>query len=211
MAAGLFITFEGGEGTGKSTQARRLAERLRALGREVVLTREPGGAPGAEDIRRLLVSGDPERWSATAEALLNYAARDAHLAHTIRPALARGAVVVCDRFMDSTRAYQGMAGGADLDLISHLERVVVGPTRPDLTLVFDLAIEHGLNRARERRENADEDRFERKGRDFHAALREAFLAIALSDPERCVVIDAGGDEETVAEAVWSAVAPRLSR
>ena len=211
MPAGLFITFEGGEGTGKSTQARRLADRLGVLGREVVLTREPGGAPGAEDIRRLLVSGDPDRWSATAEALLNYAARDAHLAHTIRPALARGAVVVCDRFMDSTRAYQGIAGGVDAGFIDQLERAVVGPTRPDLTLVFDLDPERGLARAKVRPNEVDESRFERKGRGFHAALRAAFLAIAGSEPGRCVVIDAAGGEDTVAEMVWSAVAPRLRR
>lgn len=211
MGRGLFITFEGGEGTGKSTQARRLAGRLAKMGREVVLTREPGGAPGAEDIRRLLVSGEPDRWSATAEALLNYAARDVHLAHTIRPALARGAVVVCDRFMDSTRAYQGIAGGADDALIDHLQRVVVGVTRPHSTLIFDLDPAIGLARARQRPDGPDEHRFERKGRGFHTALRRAFLDIARGDPGRCTVIDAAGSEEAVEEAVWSAVAPRLCR
>ena len=211
MAGGLFITLEGGEGTGKSTQARRLAARLEAAGHKVVLTREPGGAPAAEDIRRLLVTGDPERWSPVAEALLNYAARDAHLEATIRPALACGAVVVCDRFMDSTRVYQGLAGGCDMALIDHLEADVVGETRPDLTLVFDLDPEDGLARAKGRGGDGGEDRYERKGLAFHRRLREAFLAIAAADAQRCVVIDAAAPVDDVAEAVWKAVAPRLSR
>ncbi len=211
MAGGLFITFEGGEGTGKSTQTRRLAGRLQSEGRDVVLTREPGGAPAAEDIRKLLVTGEPERWSVTAEALLNCAARDAHLSQTIRPALARGAVVVCDRFMDSTRAYQGIAGGLDLKLIDDLEAAVVGKTRPDLTLVFDLDPELGLARAKGRAGEGVEDRYEKKGLAFHQRLREAFLAIAAGDPERCVVIDTAASVDDVAAAVWTAVAPRLSR
>lgn len=211
MGGGLFITLEGGEGTGKSTQARRLAARLESEGDDVVLTREPGGAPAAEDIRRLLVTGTPERWSPLAEALLNYAARDAHLAATIRPALARGAVVVCDRFMDSTRAYQGHAAGCDVALIDRLEAVVVGATRPDLTLVFDLDPETGLARAGARGDDGGEDRYEKKGLAFHRRLRQAFLAIAAGDPARCVVIDAAAPLDDVAAAVWKAVAPRLCR
>lgn len=215
MAEGLFITFEGGEGTGKSTQGHRLASRLQAEGMSVVLTREPGGAPAAEAIRGLLVTGEPERWSPTAAALLNYAARDAHLAATIRPALARGAVVVCDRFMDSTRAYQGFAGGVAMTLIDDLEATVVGATRPDLTLVFDLAPELGLARAQARPKvrtgDGGEDRYEKMGLAFHRALRTAFLAIAAGDPQRCVVIDAAAGLDDVAAAVWLAVAPRLRR
>lgn len=211
MAGGLFITLEGGEGTGKSTQARRLAARLEAQGRDVVLTREPGGAPAAEDIRRLLVTGEPERWSPVAEALLNYAARDAHLGAVIRPALMRGVVVVCDRFMDSTRAYQGYAGGCDMALIDDLESVVVRETRPQLTLVFDLDPEVGLARAKGRGDDGGEDRYEKKGLAFHQHLREIFLAIAAGDSRRCVVIDASAPVDEVADAVWKAVAPRLSR
>jgi len=208
MVGGLFITLEGGEGTGKSTHARRLAARLEAKGHDVVLTREPGGSPAAEDIRRLLVTGEPERWSPVAETLLNNAARDAHLEVVIRPALARGAVVVCDRFMDSTRAYQGYAAGCDMALIDYLESVVVRETRPRLTLVFDLDPEVGLARAKGR---GGEDRYEKKGLAFHQHLREIFLAIAAGDTRRCVVIDAAAPVDEVADAVWKAVAPRLSR
>ncbi len=211
MTGGLFITFEGGEGTGKSTHARRLAARLEAEGHDVVLTREPGGAPAAEDIRRLLVTGEPERWSPLAEALLNNAARDAHLKAVIRPALARGAVVVSDRFMDSTRAYQGYAGGCDMALIDHLEAAVVGETRPNLTLIFDLDPEEGLARAKGRGGDGGEDRFEKKGLNFHRLLREIFLAIAAGDTRRCVVIDAAAPVDDVAGEVWKAVARRLSR
>jgi len=211
VTGGLFITLEGGEGTGKSTQARRLAAHLEAGGHEVVLTREPGGAPAAEDIRRLLVTGEPERWSPVAEALLNYAARDAHLEATIRPALARGAVVVCDRFMDSTRAYQGLAAGSGMGLIDHLEEAVVGKTRPDLTLVFDLDPETGLARAKGRGDDGGEDRYEKKGLAFHRRLRDAFLAIAATDGERCVVINAAAPVDDVAAEVWKAVAPQLPR
>jgi dTMP kinase len=147
---GFFITLEGGEGAGKSTHAGLLAERLAGIGREVVVTREPGGSPDAEKIRALLLGGEIERWSPTAEALLNYAAREDHLKVTIRPALARGATVVCDRFMDSTTAYQGYAGGVDLGLLVSLERAIVGESRPQLTIIFDLDPVLGLERARQR-------------------------------------------------------------
>ncbi|MDP4822536.1 MAG: dTMP kinase [Aestuariivirgaceae bacterium] len=202
----MFITFEGGEGAGKSTQIRLLAARLEALGRSVCLTREPGGAPEAETLRELLIHGGTDRWSAEAEALLNYAARDAHLRQTIRPALARGDVVLCDRFMDSTRAYQGHAGGADFALVDALESAIVGATRPDLTLVFDLDPGLGLARAKER---GGADRFERKGLAFHERLREGFRAIAAADPKRCVLLDASRSVETIATEVASIVGARL--
>jgi dTMP kinase len=202
----LFITFEGGEGAGKSTQIRLLATRLEALGRQVCLTREPGGAPEAEALRELLIHGGTDRWSAEAEALLNYAARDAHLRQTIRPALTRGEVVLCDRFMDSTRAYQAYAGGADMGLVDSLERAIVGPTRPSLTLIFDLDPALGLARAKER---GGADRFERKGIAFHERLREGFRAIAAADPSRCVLIDASGSVEAIATDIAATVEARL--
>lgn len=200
---GTFITFEGGEGAGKSTQIARLAERLKAGGREIVLTREPGGTPQAEQVRGLLVSGDTARWSATAEALLNYAARDSHLQQVVRPALARGAIVLCDRFMDSTRAYQGYAGDCDMGLIDALEASVVGETRPDLTLVFDLDPAAGLARARSRADM--EDRYERKGLAFHQRLRDGFLDIARKDPGRCRLVDAAQPVDAVTAAMWAIV------
>ena len=207
MRAGRLITFEGGEGTGKSTQVRRLAARLRESGLDVVLTREPGGSPGAEEIRRLLVTGRADRWSPLSETLLLYAARSDHLDRVIRPALGAGAWVLCDRFADSTRAYQGAAGGVPSGLLSLLEREVLAGDVPDLTLVLDLPVEAGLGRASGRGDA--ENRFETKAAGFHARLREAFLEIAVSEPERCVVIDAAGDEEAVARAVWDAVSERL--
>jgi len=207
--AAVFITFEGGEGAGKSTHIKRLAERLKAQSREVLLTREPGGTPGGEAIRALVVAGDVVRWSAEAEALLNYAARDAHLREAIRPALARGAIVLSDRFMDSTRAYQGHGGGCDMGLIDALERVVVGATRPKLTLIFDLDPELGLTRAKHRGE-AEEDRFERKGLDFHRRLRKGFLDIARREPDRCRILDAAKPVDEVAVDVWAAVSAVLA-
>lgn len=204
---GRFITFEGGEGAGKSTQAKRLAERLRALGHDVVLTREPGGSPGAEALRSLLVEGEVDRWSPLSETLMMYAARADHLERTIRPALARGAWVVCDRFLDSTRAYQGAGGGASPELIGQLEQAVVGPDRPNLTLMFDLPVEAGLARSGARGGAA---RFEAKGAAFHEALRAAFLAIARAEPDRCVVIDSSRDIDAVSEAVWAAVTAQFA-
>ena len=203
MSRGRFITFEGGEGAGKSTQARRLAERLKARGETVVLTREPGGSPGAEALRTLLVEGAADRWSATAETLLMYAARSDHLDRTIRPALAAGAWVVCDRFLDSTRAYQGAGGGVSAALIEQLERSVVGGDRPDLTLVFDIEVEEGLRRAKARA--GSEGRFESKGEGFHRQLRDGFRRIAEQEPARCVLIDAAPGPDEVAEAVWAGV------
>ena len=208
VGRGRFITLEGGEGAGKSTQARRLAERLRVAGHEVVLTREPGGSPGAESIRALLVTGRADRWSPTTEALLMYAARRDHIERTIAPALERGAWVVSDRFADSTRAYQGAGGGVPASFIQALERYVVGETRPDLTLILDLPVDAGLARAAGR--DHAETRFEAKGADFHQRLRDGFLAIARVETDRCAVIDASAAPVAVEAAIWDAVAARLA-
>lgn len=209
MARGLFITFEGGEGAGKSTQAARLAKRFVGQGREVIRTREPGGTAGGEAIRALLVTGETDRWSPVSEALLMYAARRDHIERVIAPALARGAVVVCDRYADSTRAYQGAGGGVAADLIGALEREVLEDARPDLTLILDLPVAMGLARAAGR--EGGETRFEAKGEAFHHRLREAFLAIAKAQPERCVAIDGTQGVEAVARAVWAAVETRIGR
>ena len=207
MTRGRFITLEGGEGAGKSTQAAILADRLRALDLDVVLTREPGGSPSAEEVRRLVVEGEAGRWSPIAETLLMNAARADHLEQVIRPALERGAWVICDRFADSTRAYQGAGGGVPPEVIAVIEQAVVGDDRPDLTLVFDLPVEVGLERAFGR--GLFEARFESKGVEFHRRLRDRFLQIAAAEPRRCVVLDATAAPDDVAEAVWSAVSGRL--
>jgi dTMP kinase len=207
VTRGRFITFEGGEGAGKSTQVRILAERLAGAGVEVVATREPGGSPGAEAIRALLVTGDPDRWSAISETLLMYAARRDHIERTIRPALTRGAWVISDRFADSTRAYQGAAGDAPAGLVAALETFVLEDIRPDLTLMLDLPVDQGLARAGRR--GGSEARFEAKGVAFHERLREAFLQIARAEPHRCAVIDAAAAPSVAAAAIWSAVAAHL--
>lgn len=201
----LFITFEGGEGSGKSTQIRRLAARLQDVGRELLITREPGGTPEAEAVRALLVSGDVARWTAKSEALLNYAAREQHLEQVIRPALVDGRTVLCDRFMDSTRAYQGYAGGCDFGFIDALEKAIVGATRPNLTVVLDLDPAIGLARAKARGDAVAEDRYERKGLAFHQKLREGFLDILRREPKRCRLVDASQEVDTVADDVWSIV------
>jgi len=203
---GRFITLEGGEGTGKSTLARGLADALRADGRDVVVTREPGGAPGADAIRALLVQGDSGRWSATEEALLFAAARLNHLTHTIRPALARGAWVICDRYYDSTRAYQVAAGGLPTGALETLNALIDAPA-PDLTLVLDIDPSAGL--ARSRGAHVGEDRFERKDAAFHARVRAEFVAIAEREPARCVLIDASLPAERVLAAARSAIEARL--
>ncbi|WP_374115067.1 dTMP kinase [Ancylobacter mangrovi] len=205
---GCFITFEGGEGAGKSTQVRRLGERLQALGIEVVTTREPGGSPGAEIVRHLLLSGAAKPLGPLAEAALFAAARADHLDVTIRPALERGAWVISDRFADSTRVYQGAVGDVDARLIAKLEAVTVGPTRPDLTIILDVPAEEGLTRAAAR-SGGPADRFESEGLSFHRRLREAFRELAEREPERCVLVDGRQDAEAVAEAVWQAVSARL--
>ncbi len=184
---GRFITLEGGEGTGKSTLARGLAEALRARGVDVVVTREPGGAPGADAVRALLVSGDANRWSPMEEALLFAAARLNHLNHLIRPALTRGAWIICDRYYDSTRAYQVAAGGLELSDLLELNALIEAP-RPDLTLVLDIDPAAGL--ARSRGHEVDEDRFEKKDMSFHEKVRAEFREIARNEPDRCILIDA---------------------
>jgi dTMP kinase len=206
MARGAFITLEGGEGAGKSTLIQALAVRLRAAQREVVVTREPGGTPGAEAIRGLLVTGTADRWSPLSEVCLFYAARHDHLERVIRPALARGAVVLCDRFADSTRAYQGQAGGAGRAAVEALDALVVGSTQPDLTLLLDIAPEVGLARAAARRDQ--EARFESKALAFHAGLRAAYLALAGEEPGRFAVLDAAAPPEAVADAAWAVMEKR---
>ena len=201
MTAGLFLTLEGIDGSGKSTQARRLAEALRGRGRDVVLTREPGGSDGAEEIRHLLVEGPPERWSAETEILLFTAARRDHLEKTIRPALERGAVVISDRFADSTRVYQGAARGELRAVVDDLHARMIG-IEPDLTLVVDMDPEVALSRGLARR--SGEDRFETMGAAFQHRLRDGFVALARRFPTRCRLIDGNRDADAVAADVLSA-------
>lgn len=205
--AGWFITFEGGEGAGKTTQLRLLAEALRQNGRSVVMTREPGGSPGAEEIRRLLVEGEPGRWDAMTETLLHFAARRDHLQRTVRPALARGEWVLCDRYTDSTLAYQGFAGGLPLSSIHQLHALAADGVQPDMTVILDLPVEEGLRRAAGR--GGAEDRYERMGLEFHRKLRQGFLDIAAQAPRRCVVLSAEGSVEAVRARIWAAVMERL--
>ena len=199
---GVFITFEGIDGSGKSTQARRLAEALRAEGRDVLLTREPGGSPGAEEIRRLLVEGDPDRWSGETETLLFTAARRDHLEKTIRPALAAGRVVLSDRFADSTRVYQGTARGELRAFVDRLHDMAIG-IAPDLTLVIDMDPEAALARGLARK--SGEDRFEELGADFQARLRAGFVALATEYADRCRLIDGDREADAVARDVRHAV------
>jgi dTMP kinase len=205
MSEGRFITLEGGEGAGKSTLARGLAEALRARGESVLVTREPGGAPGADAIRALLVSGDANRWSAAEEALLFTAARLNHLNHAILPALERGEWVMCDRYYDSTRAYQVAAGGLAPGALDALNLLIHAP-EPDLTLICDIAPKAGL--ARSRGAHAGEDRFERFDIAFHQRVRDEFLAIAKRAPTRCVVIDASKPQAKVLAAALAAIEAR---
>jgi dTMP kinase len=209
MTAPRFITLEGGEGAGKSTHLRRLGEAMRAAGETVVLTREPGGSEGAEQIRGLLVGGAVNRWEPMTEALLHYAARRDHVERTIRPALDAGSWVLCDRFSDSTMAYQGYGQGVPRDRIEELHRLVLGEFKPALTLILDLPVEQGLIRARARAGAAGEDRYERMGAGFHERLRAGFLDIAVREPARCVILDATRSVEEVAAAIRAAVRERL--
>ncbi len=212
MAQGIFITFEGGEGAGKSTQIERLAKKLRAKKYDVVVTREPGGSPGAEAIRHVLLSGAAESFGPQMEALLFAAARSDHVEQLIKPALARGSIVLCDRFMDSSRVYQGVTGGLDADFMEVLERVAVDQTVPDMTLILDIDPEEGLMRAATRRgEDAVADRFEKETLAVHRKRREAFLAIARAEPERCVVVDAAASSDEVENAITTAVFAMLER
>lgn len=215
LPRGLFITFEGGEGAGKSTQIRLLAERLRAEGREVLTTREPGGSPGAEAIRHVLLKGAAEPLGPTLEAILFAAARSDHVEQVIRPAVLRGAVVLCDRFIDSSRVYQGITGGLEPDFMTALERVTINGMVPDLTIILDIDPEEGLRRAAERRGTETADRFEKEALDVHRRRRAAFLEIAAREPQRCAVIDASGTTEAVsrevAEIVMRAMSERAGR
>lgn len=208
MAPGRFITFEGGEGAGKSTQVALLAERLRLAGHDVITTREPGGTPGAMHIRRLLVEGSVDRWEPFSELLLHNAARHEHVQKTIAPALAAGKWVICDRFADSTMAYQGQAQNVDRSFVVRVNRAAAGDIWPDLTIVLDLAVADGLARARKRSDV--EDRYERMGTAFHERIRHAFLEIANDEPYRCRVIEAAGATDQVAAKVWDTVQTRLS-
>jgi dTMP kinase len=203
---GRFITVEGGEGAGKSTQVSLLVAALGRIGISVRATREPGGSPGGEAIRCLLVEGEGERWDAISEALLLIAARHDHVTRLIRPSLEQGAWVVSDRFADSTLAYQGYGRGIGPAQLTELHRFALGAFAPDLTLVLDLPIEIGLPRAAAR---SAADRFERLDRDFHERLRQGFRQIAADNPARCVLIDGSGDPQTVHRAVLAAVEDRL--
>jgi dTMP kinase len=210
MTYGYFVTLEGGEGAGKTTVAAALARRLAGSGRDVVLTREPGGSPRAEALRKVILSGFARQFGAPAEALLFAAARIDHLDTTIRPALARGAWVICDRFTDSTRAYQGIVGAVDLGLIAALEQVSVGPTRPDLTVILDLPAEVGLARAQARRPRSTvADRFEREGITYHRSLRQAFLDIAAQATERYIIVDATHSVDAIEAQIWETIRRRL--
>ncbi len=209
---GLFLTLEGGEGTGKSTLARALADVLREQGREVVVTREPGGSPKAEALRSAVLAGAAKPFGPFAEAAMFYAARADHLDKLIRPALKRGAIVISDRFADSTRAYQGAVGRLSRSIIRSMERVVVGPDMPDLTLILDLAPETGLARAKSRMEAGHQpDRFESEAISFHRRLRQAYLDIAAAEPRRCIIIDATGTPQEVLQLAADALHTRLGQ
>ncbi|WP_244434844.1 dTMP kinase [Afipia sp. P52-10] len=206
---GRFITFEGGEGAGKSTQIKLLAEQLQKRGVRPLVTREPGGSPGAEIVRHLVLSGMGKILGASGEALLFAAARDDHVHSVIVPALTAGQWVLCDRFTDSTRVYQGKLGSADLSLIHALERVTIGSLKPDLTLILDVPVEIGMARAAKRRGNDAPDRFEAEDIDFHRKLREAYRQVAIDEPERCVLIEATATVKSTAQAVWQVVKERF--
>ena len=204
---GRFITLEGGEGAGKSTQIQVVKDYLLSRGNDVVVTREPGGTSEGQEIRNLLVSGDKDKWSPLSETLLILADRAAHLERVIRPALAEGKYVVCDRFFDSTKAYQGVAGGLGLDVIHNLQQPVLGTTLPDVTLLLDIDPEKGLRRAQER---GGELRFESKTLAYHRTLRNAFLDFAAQEPDRIFVIDADRDVEAVSADILAVLDERLN-
>jgi dTMP kinase len=208
---GRFITFEGGEGSGKSTHAARLADRLRLLGVKVLLTREPGGSPGAEIIRHVLLSGVAKPLGPETEAILFAAARDDHVRSTILPALREGTWVICDRFIDSTRVYQGALGKVDARLIRRLERITVGTeARPDLTILLDVPATVGLARAKNRRGGGSADRFEAESVEFHEQLRNAYRALAAHEPARIALIDGRAPRDVVSERIWTLVEERLN-
>jgi dTMP kinase len=206
---GRFVTFEGGEGAGKSTQIKILADHLEKEGVRVVLTREPGGSPGAEIMRHLVLSGMGKLLGPEAETLLFAAARDDHVRNVILPALNQGSWVLCDRFFDSTRAYQGSLGKVAPDVLNAMQRVTIGDLKPDLTVILDVPVDVGMQRAAARRGSGAPDRFEGEDVKFHQGLRTAFQRIAVDDPKRCVLIDAAGSADSVSHVVWDAVRERL--
>ena len=211
MARGIFITFEGGEGAGKSTQIARLAATLREAGHEVVLTREPGGSPGAEAVRHVILSGAAEPFGPAMEAILFAAARADHVDRVIRPAVERGAIVLCDRFVDSSRVYQGVTGGLEPAFMRALEAASVADMMPDLTILLDVDPAEGMRRAASRRGDEAADRYEKEALDIHRRRRDAFLEIARAEPGRCVVVDAARAPARVAAAVARAVEALLAR
>jgi len=211
LTKGLFVTFEGGEGAGKSTQMRLLADSLRARGHDVLTTREPGGSTGAEAVRHVLLSGAAEAYGVRMEAILFAAARSDHVEQVIRPALERGTIVLCDRFMDSSRVYQGITGNLEQAFMETLERVAVNGVIPDRTIIFDLPAAIGLERARRRAADERPDRFEKEQLETHEKRREAFLDIAGADPERCRVVDATRPVDEIASQVLSLVEALLPR
>ena len=206
---GKFISFEGGEGSGKSTQIKLLADRLAAARLRAIVTREPGGSPGAEIIRHLVLSGMGKLLGPDAETLLFAAARDDHVHTVIQPALSQGTWVLCDRFSDSTRAYQGRLGNVAPGVLNAMQRVTIGDLKPDLTIILDLPVEIGLKRAAARRGAGAPDRFESEDIKFHQDLRDAYREIAGAEPARCVLIDASGDANTVAASVWTTLRDRF--
>lgn len=206
---GHFITFEGGEGSGKSTHAATLAQRLKASGIDIVLTREPGGSPGAEVIRHIILSGIAKPLGAETETILFAAARDDHMRSTVVPALQAGRWVICDRFIDSTRVYQGILGKVDGKLIRSLERVTVGAAMPELTFILDVPANVGLARAKSRRGAGAIDRFEAESVEYHEHLRQAYLALAKLEPKRCIVVDGRAPRDVVADRIWAVVSERL--
>jgi dTMP kinase len=206
---GRFITFEGGEGSGKSTQIKTLAERLDAAKLRAIVTREPGGSPGAEVIRHLLLSGMGKLLGPDAETLLFSAARDDHVHTVIQPALSQGVWVLCDRFSDSTRVYQGRLGNVLPAVMNAMERVTIGDLKPDLTVILDVPVEVGMQRAAVRRGAGAPDRFEAEDLQFHQDLRDAYRQIAAAEPQRCVLIDANADATTVAASIWAALRDRF--
>ncbi|MGB8398820.1 dTMP kinase [Bradyrhizobium sp.] len=206
---GRFISFEGGEGAGKSTHIRKLAERLAAVKLRAIVTREPGGSPGAEIIRHVVLSGMGKLLGPDAETLLFAAARDDHVRTVIQPALAQGIWVLCDRFIDSTRAYQGRLGQVAPGVLNAMQRVTIGDLKPDLTIILDVPIEVGLKRAAARRDGGAPDRFEAEDLKFHQDLRDAYRQIAAEDPQRCVLIDANADPDQVAAQIWTALRDHL--
>ena len=199
----MFITFEGGEGTGKSTQVKLLAERLHAAGRIVLTTREPGGTPEAEILRGLLVTGETARWTANEELLLNFASRGSHIRQVIKPALAKGQVVICDRFVDSSFVYQVVAGGADHELFTQLITSIAPDPVPKFTFILDIDESVGAARAKARVSGANENRYERKGEVFHHKVRAAFAEIAKHQHPRCHLIDANGTAQDVSNRIWA--------